>query len=303
VWGTTAGPSDALRVEDGFVRSVGLGLRHTPPVSLAIARGRPYYDATAPNAFDAVVASADFTPALLARAAALRARLVSLRLTKYNLPDQGVASGSTAGPEGRRRVLVAGQVATDASIRLGARAVRDDAALLRETRRLRPDAFLIYKPHPDVATGLRKGAAPAAVVAACADRVEIRASAARCLDWCDEVATITSLIGFEALLRGRRALVFGRPFYAGWGLTEDVDPPARPRSLDLDALTAAALILHPAYVDPESGLPCPPEITVEALARLQAAQGRPAARLRRAWRDAASWALLKLEALGRRGGA
>ena len=33
--------------------------------------------------------------------------------------------------------------------------------------------------------------------------------------------TVTSQMGFEALLWGRPVRVFGLPFYAGWGLTRD----------------------------------------------------------------------------------
>ena len=291
VWGgDAAAPPLALRIEDGFLRSVGLGLRHTPPVSLTLHPGRPYFDASGANSFDAVAAAADFTPALLARAARLRAQIVALRLTKYNL-----AKGETPpDPGGREAVLVTGQVENDASIRLGAGAIRTNLALLQAARARHPGAFLLYKPHPDVLTGLRPGAVTAADVARLADGVVTRASAADCLDWADRVATITSLAGFEALLRGKAVTCFGRPFYAGWGLTDDADPPPRPRRLSLDALTAAALILYPAYIDPATRLPAPPEIAVAALARQAAQAGRPAARATRAWRDAASFLLARL---------
>jgi len=289
LWGAAAA-AGALRIEDGFLRSVGLGLRHTPPVSLTLDRGAPYFDATQPNAFEATVAAATFTPDLLARAARLRRSLIALRLTKYNLA--GAEPPPDAG--GREAVLVAGQVAGDASIRLGARAVRGDLDLLRATRTRHPDAFLLYKPHPDVMTGLREGAADLAQAQALADAVAGAASAADCLDWADRVATITSLMGFEALLRGKKVTTFGRPFYAGWGLTDDADPPPRPVSLTLDALTAAALILYPAYVDPATGLPAPPEIAIQALARARDGAGRPGARLLRLWRDAISWGLNRL---------
>jgi capsular polysaccharide export protein len=82
-----------------------------------------------------------------------------------------------------------------------------------------------------------------------------------------EVHCLSSLSGFEALLRGLRVVTWGRPFYAGWGLTEDRDPPPRRgRALTLDALVAGALILHLRCIDPRTGLPCPPELLVERLA-------------------------------------
>ena len=35
------------------------------------------------------------------------------------------------------------------------------------------------------------------------------------------VYTVSSQMGFEAIFAGHRPRVFGKPFYAGWGLTED----------------------------------------------------------------------------------
>lgn len=287
IWGTGEAPDEALRVEDGFLRSVGLGLRHVHPLSLVIAPGRPHFDGRGPNSFDACVAEADFTPALLARAAALRARIVALRLSKYNLPSAETLPDTG----GRQAVLVPGQVVTDASIRFGAGAIRDDAALLKAVRARFPTAFLLYKPHPDTLSGLRRGRLAPRAALEMADAVVERADIATCLDWADRVATITSLTGFEALLRGKNVTVFGRPFYAGWGLTEDADPPPRARTLSLDALTAAALLLHASYVDPVTGLPAPAEIVIERLAAQRAEMGGLAPRARALWGLAVSWLL------------
>ena len=87
-----------------------------------------------------------------------------------------------------------------------------------------------------------------------------------CLEACDVLATLTSLSGFEALMRGKAVSVYGRPFYAGWGLTDDhAGPyPRRTRRITLDDLIHAALIDYPIYVTP-SGWPCEAEDLVEAL--------------------------------------
>ena len=187
--------------EDGFLRSVGLGLRHTPPVSLTFDRTAPYFDATRRNGFEETVAAARFTPALRARAARLRARILELRLSKYNLAEGGALPATD-----REKLLVPGQVETDASIRLGGGEIRTNAGLLAAARAAFPD--VIYKPHPDVLTCLREGV----VEDASADHVELAASAPDCLDWADRVVTMTSLMGFEALLRGKAATTLGRPF-------------------------------------------------------------------------------------------
>jgi len=74
------------------------------------------------------------------------------------------------------------------------------------------------------------------------------------LDRVDAVHVLTSLAGFEALLRGLEVWCHGLPFYAGWGLTHDVlSTPRRTRRLTLDELVAGALIAYPTYVHPGSG--------------------------------------------------
>jgi capsular polysaccharide export protein len=177
----------------------------------------------------------------------------------------------------------------DASLRYGAPGISTNAALLSAARARHPDAFLLYKPHPDVLTGLRKGAVDAETLADCADAVAEDASAEACLAWADRVETMTSLMGFEALLRETPVAVHGRPFYAGWGLTEEAGAPFdRGRRLSLDALVAAALILYPRYVDLGSGLPATPERVLDWLHVERAFVRSPRGRLREGWRRAVS---------------
>ena len=128
--------------------------------------------------------------------------------------------------------------------------------------------MLIYKPHPDVEAGLRPGLIPEAQLTALADVVARDASAAALMDRVDGVITITSTMGFEALLRGLPVTTLGAPFYAGWGLTQDLGPvPGRRRTqASLAQLIYAALIAYPRYFDPVSRLPCPPEVALTRLA-------------------------------------
>ena len=78
---------------------------------------------------------------------------------------------------------------------------------------------------------------------------------------------MTSLLGFEALIRGIPVTCLGAPFYAGWGLTRDLGPiPARRSARPtLDHLIHATLISYPRYWDPISRLPCPPEVIIDRL--------------------------------------
>jgi len=250
------------RVEDGFIRSIGLGVNFAAAASLAVDAEGMHYDPSRPSRLERLLAGTDFTP-WLPRAAALRRIITGRNITKYNLPG---AAALPPTPD-QRRILVVGQVEDDASIRKGAGRVRGNAALLAAARAAEPDAFIAYKPHPDVQTGYRRGYLPARAARRWADLVVDGGNIGAMLGQVDGLHTITSLAGFEALLRGVPVTCWGMPFYAGWGLTDDREPPPRRgRPLTLDELVAGALILYPRYQDPVTQLPCPPEILLERLA-------------------------------------
>lgn len=266
IWGDKAPGLPGLRVEDGFLRSRGLGADLVPPLSLIADDLGLYYDPARESRLERLILS-PLPPGGAARAQALQHRIVALGLSKYNL-----SGGLPDLPEGHR-ILVPGQVEDDASIRCGTTEIRTNLDLLRATRAANPTAVLLYKPHPDVAAGLRPGAIDASDLA---DRVIAVADPIALILACDEVWTMTSLLGFEALLRGKPVTTLGAPFYAGWGLTRDLGtPPLRRRQAadghplprpTLDHLIHAALIAAPRYYDPVTRRPCPPEVALDRLA-------------------------------------
>lgn len=272
VWGMsdagTALPEGVhvLRLEDGFVRSVGLGADLIRPVSWVIDDLGIYYDATRPSRLEHILSESVVDAALLQRAAALRERIVASGLTKYN-----VGAGGWQRPANARRViLVPGQVETDASIAYGAPEgicpIRRNMDLLRAVRQANPEAWVVYKPHPDVLAGLRvKGLDEDAALRWCDEQV-IDVPMGELLGKVDEAHVLTSLAGFEALLRGKAVTCYGQPFYAGWGLTTDRAPlPRRMRRLVLDELVAGALIEYPKYVSRTSGELTTPEQALDEL--------------------------------------
>jgi capsular polysaccharide export protein len=268
-----------VRIEDGFLRSVGLGADFIPGVSIVADRRGIYFDPTDASDLEVILGKAVFDPALIDRARRLMQLLVTRGITKYNtgglLPDLGA-------PQGVCRLFVPGQVEDDRSVSLGGAGIAGNLDLLMRVRAANPDAFIVYKPHPDVDAGHRQGAVPDAEAGCFADRVIRNVSAAALIDAVDEVHTLTSLCGFEALLRGRRVTVYGRPFYAGWGLTTDLAPiPRRARRLALEELVAGALILYPRYLDPVTRLPCGPEVVIERLSHPELWRPGPLVRLRR----------------------
>jgi capsular polysaccharide export protein len=163
-------------------------------------------------------------------------------------------------------VLVTGQVEDDRSVLCGA-AGKTNLDLLVAARAAEPEAYLIYKPHPDVEAGHRKGAIEDSVALVHADRIERTAPISALLDMVDALHVLTSLAGFEALLRGKQVFTHGVPFYAGWGLTRDLAavPERRTARRSLAELVAAVLILYPRYLDPITRLPCPVELLVDRM--------------------------------------
>lgn len=261
------------RVEDGFIRSVGLGSDYTPPLSLVVDQRGIYYDPNQASDLETYLENSDFSPKLLERASLLRNRLLQNRLSKYNLGAESVVDAIKAAP-GQQIILVPGQVEDDVSIRKGCVDIADNTALLKAVRAAKPEAYIIYKPHPDVVSGNRQGKVEAGVLKQYSDLVLEDASIPDCLDAVDAVHTMTSLVGFEGLLRGKQVACYGLPFYAGWGLTTDRHKiKRRTRHLNLDQLVAATLILYPRYINWQTGAFTTPEYAVELLYRQLQEQG------------------------------
>jgi len=267
-----------VRVEDGFIRSVGLGSDFLPGVSIVLDESGIYFDPHRESDLERLLRDSVFDAALLARARRLIDRLVAGGITKYNLAER---KPCIAWPSNRRRLLVPGQVEDDLSVRLGGGDIRTNLALLAQVRAANPDAFIVYKPHPDIVAGHRKGAIRYSEMLRYADAVVRDGSIAALLDEIDELHTLTSLSGFEALLRRVPVTVYGRPFYAGWGLTRDITPWDRGRHLSIEELVAGSVILYPRYIDPLTRLPCDPETVVDRLAQRELWRPGLMVRLRR----------------------
>lgn len=253
-------------VEDGFVRSIGLGAKLIRPFSLVVDDIGIYYDATQPSRLEMLLNSAHLTDGQRERALQLQQVLVREQLTKYNVGSQQLLKREWMTKTQQRKILVVGQVEDDLSVQLGGVGIKTNLDLLSAVRKSHPDAVIIYKPHPDVEANLRKGKLDSTLVFKYANAIETESNILQLFEHIDEVHTISSLSGFEALLRNIPVHCYGLPFYAGWGLTQDLYRcERRHRQLDILELIYISLIEYPLYNLPQTNamqmaLACPEHV-------------------------------------------
>lgn len=278
-WGKKAlllkakGYQQVWTVEDGFVRSIGLGAKLIRPCSLVFDDVGIYYDATRPSRLEILLNDFVVDHSQTQRAKNLQMTLIQEQLSKYN-----VGMDLTEKPDGlavkdQRKLLVIGQVEDDLSVQLGGVDIKTNLALLQQVRQTHPDAYIIYKPHPDVEAGLRKGKLAQHIVLQYADDIESDMNIVALFKCIDEVHTISSLTGFEALLREIPVHCYGLPFYAGWGLTHDrFSCQRRNRTLSVLELIYITLIEYPVYNLPQTAhmqlaLTCPEHVIQDMILR------------------------------------
>jgi capsular polysaccharide export protein len=283
-----------LRIEDGFLRSVGLGAGLARGASLAVDDTGIYYDPSRPSRLETLLETSDVSEADRTRGEDLIRKAVAARVSKYNFGK----ARSFRFPDEREVVLVPGQVADDAAIRKSMSSTIDCANtpnvnrdLLRLARERAPDAYIVFKPHPDVETGLRKGKLGAGEVLQYADEIAQNADIIDLIEAVDRIETFSSLSGFEALMRGKQVTVHGLPFYAGWGISDDLtESPRRTRRRTIAELVFLAFCVYSRTIDPVTLLPCTPEFLI----------GRLAAQRRNRWHVLRSTVLRQASWFGRK---
>ncbi|WND02919.1 hypothetical protein QGN29_00895 [Temperatibacter marinus] len=248
---------DIWRIEDGFLRSIGLGSDLRRPASLVLDKIGMYYDASSPSALENFLSNHDFSVEDRARATAFIAKMKAGRLSKYNV---GKKLTKTFDNQGKSIILVTGQVEGDASLAAGSPKIKDNASLLQTVRKNNPNDYIIYKAHPDVLGGNRAGKVCRKTLEKCADAVVDDVDIQDCIQIADSVHVMTSGSGLEAMMMGKEVQCYGMPFYAGWGLTVDhLQTDRRGRTLTLEDIIYAAYIVYPTYVSWPSGARSSPE--------------------------------------------
>ncbi len=243
-----------ISVEDGFIRSVGLGGDLFPPLSLLFDKKGIHYDASKLSDLEDLLQNSHINYSEKMRAKKILNLIIKLKISKYNLkinkkidlPENAI---------NKEIIGVLGQVESDNSIIYGVpdnTIQKTNFALVEKVRKDYPDAFIIYKPHPDTESGLRAKGQRDSDIRDYADLIAYKTSLEDLFNKVDKIAVFTSLGGFEALIRGISVITYGLPFYSGWGLTEDklnnhIWAKRRKRRLTIEELTFISLIKYPFY--------------------------------------------------------
>ena len=258
---------DIIRVEDGFIRSLSLGSDLTAPYSLVFDDKGIYFDPRKESKLEYLLNNYIFDNEILNRASDLINYILKNGISKYNISS--IEDKILNLPNNKNIILIPGQVEDDASIIYGAKGM-NNIDLIREVRKKKPNSFIIYKPHPDVVSGNRKGKIDDEYIFKYCDMKLENYPLSSILDKCNEVHTLTSLVGFEALIRNKKVYTYGIPFYAGWGLTKDrLKCQRRNRKLTIEELAAASLILYPRYLNPVNGSLTTPETLLKELSQVK----------------------------------
>ena len=240
-----------FRMEDGFIRSIGLGSNHVLPMSLVLDKsGTLFFDSRRKSDLESILLNYDFDNdvKLKERAVNIVDDMVNLGLTKYNNFDYGIDSSDLKAKV--ETVLVIGQVEKDASILYGCDKPITNIELVKAAIADNPSSKIIFRPHPDLIMGNRKDGGDIKEIRKLVEIQSPELPLANALTNANKVYVITSLVGFEALLHDKDVTVLGKPFYSGWGLTNDKQRiPRRNRKLSKYDLFSATYILYPDYFD------------------------------------------------------
>jgi capsular polysaccharide export protein len=205
-----------IALEDGFLRSVKLGVEGANPHSLIVDHSGIYYDATCPSDLEKAISQNDLDPAQIERALNCISLIKQHRLSKYNqAPD--ISFNLSDKP----KVLVVDQTFGDASIQYGLANASSFEQMLRKAVLDHPDSEVLVKIHPDVLAGKKQGHLLTLAEDLGCTLITEQCNPWSVLDIVTDVYVVTSQMGFEALLAGKTVHCFGMPFYAGWGLTID----------------------------------------------------------------------------------
>ena len=286
-------------LEDGFIRSLDLGVKGSPSFSIVEDDIGIYYDATVPSRLENMLLSYDFSSdvELMDKAHKAMELIKKYHVSKYNsardveeIPNLVGNDVCKAGNDERevrdeipnlvgndecevgneKRVLIIAQTAGDSSLEYGLGNSFTTDEMINAAIEENPDCKIYLKIHPDVLSGKKSSDIDIKSIDKNISIISEDVNPISLLKHFSKVYTKTSGMGFEALILGCECVCFGMPFYAGWGITDDrVKCDRRSRKLTVVEVFAAAYILYTRYVNPYTKKEIDIIETIETIAEMK----------------------------------
>lgn len=241
-------------IEDGFIRSIDIGLSGEPALSIILDDTTAYYDATRPSRLQKLLEKGpNLTHEQNERSLSAIRKIVDARVSKYNhAPDLSLNIGR---PD-RKKVLLIDQRFGDQSVISGLADEHSFERMLNDVMREYSKYDIIIKQHPDAIRGGKSSYFNDKKLSFAKYKDNIHLinfdiNPYSLFDIADEVFVVTSGMGFEALLAGKNVHCYGAPFYAGWGCTTDhITIPKRTRRRRLEEIFYFSYIESSRYYHP-----------------------------------------------------
>ncbi len=212
-----------IYIEDGFIRSIEAGLSGEPTISIIYDEISPYYNAevltSLQNAMNSNYELKDAEILLCQEALDL---IKKHKISKFNFTTK---TKLNFGKTNSHKILLIDQRKGDYSVLKGLANENSFRNMLQTAIEKYPESEIIIKTHPDNKfNGYDTYLSREFIDSLDCDRIIILDDDVNpycAIEEVDIVFTVTSQMGFEALIAGKEVHCFGMPFYAGRGITKD----------------------------------------------------------------------------------
>jgi capsular polysaccharide export protein len=264
-----------LICEDGFLRSIlpyaseEADIKMQKSVSFTIDSKTAYYDSTMPSDLEELLNSdIEIDKDKLFRANSLINQIKENKLTKYNHQPIFVPN---IGSKERYKVLVVDQSYGDYSIVKGSANESTFKHMLLSAIDEHPDADILVKIHPDaLANSNYSGYFNKIKQSENIYLLSFEINPISLIEYVEHVYVVSTQLGFEAAMCGKKVSVFGLPFYSGWGITDDRQICARRiRKRSVEEIFYITYIMYSKYVNPKTGKICQIEEAIDYLLELR----------------------------------
>ncbi len=260
-----------LLLEDAFVRSYApQSVSGEHALGLVIDDEGMYYDASCPSRLERLIKEARDDETAQRAGQRIIDMLRKLQVCKYN-NFEGSTPASVKKHDKSDVVLVVDQTWQDCSVTGAGADTGSFRSMLEASADENPGKIIVVKLHPETMAGKKRGYLKDLAVELRFEIMTENINPWNLFHHVSKVYTVSSQLGFDALMAGVDVRCFGQPFYAGWGLTQDEAVCKRRQGISIttQAITCAALSRYARHIESATDLPCDVERTVAQVATLR----------------------------------